>query len=784
MDIMKTLTNKFIYCIFLTALTACGGGSGGNSSTGGGNSTGNNSSSSVSAALTPITDKTATRLAGAFLDSLSLANDRTQLAPEFDSDGTRSGTCEDGLGTYEIAISDKGKKIVENYTNCYSLVFFSENLGQYLTLSGKQTTIHSSTNSQNTVQYSWDNFSLSDTSSKESYHGNAEFNFSATRRTIKVNAAIQNSIHGKLVLNKFSIEQENTSTTQSAGLPKILSATGNISLENIASANIQYSTTDSKIILSGLGSSLKIYEEHERISLDLDNNNDGITDAAVSLAPDFIEGLSDVSMSTNITPEPIRGIARINVNSLNLKPFSLKEKFTHPAGHLVKIHLEFIEGNESDWQRVDATSFSLKNPPTKEYTTYRFYAYAVDAFGNKSQTQDMDVHISADTDADGDFDIYDIDDDNDGTVDSNDAFPLDSTETKDTDGDGIGDNKDPDIDNDNVANGQDAYPLDHNCSVVSEGDGKRCYQSIIASHVLFVDKDGVFYLASISNILDNTHSDNSDIIKWDSNTQKVIDVVEQIIPSASFAGFYDGNLHQFFFYQGTSKTVYRYDPVTNQVSDYFHHENSILSFLREQNYWVATTLDNTGNFIYSSYNLNLQQVATVSGSVTIDGTPDTIFFRTKNVVPFCKLSFALNAQGNFVEVGDRQQRWQDPCKNGYDKFISPDGTFAVLSGYEHYYGDAGIYNNSGEYLFQANWDLSLHSAWSTKGFTHAEYIDGRYEIRVINPNGNLLSRTTLPEGDYEPDVYFHNDKIVVFSYQAKGGIRISVYDEELNPIKK
>jgi len=34
----------------------------------------------------------------------------------------------------------------------------------------------------------------------------------------------------------------------------------------------------------------------------------------------------------------------------------------------------------------------------------------------------------------------DDDDDNDGTLDVNDAFPLDATESVDTDGDGVGDN--------------------------------------------------------------------------------------------------------------------------------------------------------------------------------------------------------------------------------------------------------------------------------------------------------------------------------------------------------
>ena len=58
----------------------------------------------------------------------------------------------------------------------------------------------------------------------------------------------------------------------------------------------------------------------------------------------------------------------------------------------------------------------------------------------------------------------DTDDDNDGTPDTDDAFPLDPTEDTDTDGDGIGNNADPDDDNDGdsdeteIANNTD--PLD------------------------------------------------------------------------------------------------------------------------------------------------------------------------------------------------------------------------------------------------------------------------------------------------------------------------------------
>ncbi len=54
----------------------------------------------------------------------------------------------------------------------------------------------------------------------------------------------------------------------------------------------------------------------------------------------------------------------------------------------------------------------------------------------------------------------DADDDNDGVIDSYDAFPQNSSETKDSDGDGIGDNEDDDDDGDGVSDQSDAYPLD------------------------------------------------------------------------------------------------------------------------------------------------------------------------------------------------------------------------------------------------------------------------------------------------------------------------------------
>jgi hypothetical protein len=55
--------------------------------------------------------------------------------------------------------------------------------------------------------------------------------------------------------------------------------------------------------------------------------------------------------------------------------------------------------------------------------------------------------------ADGDSagDACDFDDDNDGVPDTQDAFPLDASESLDTDGDRIGNNADLDDDNDGVS---------------------------------------------------------------------------------------------------------------------------------------------------------------------------------------------------------------------------------------------------------------------------------------------------------------------------------------------
>ena len=78
--------------------------------------------------------------------------------------------------------------------------------------------------------------------------------------------------------------------------------------------------------------------------------------------------------------------------------------------------------------------------------------------------------VSLDTDGDGTPDYLDDDDDGDGVLDSEDAFPKDSSETVDTDGDGTGNNSDDDDDNDGVSDDSDAFPLDPSETLDTDGD--------------------------------------------------------------------------------------------------------------------------------------------------------------------------------------------------------------------------------------------------------------------------------------------------------------------------
>ncbi|WNC72433.1 thrombospondin type 3 repeat-containing protein [Thalassotalea psychrophila] len=98
--------------------------------------------------------------------------------------------------------------------------------------------------------------------------------------------------------------------------------------------------------------------------------------------------------------------------------------------------------------------------------------FFVTACGGSGGSDSTELKVQQlDTDNDGISDDADTDIDGDGTLNTEDAFPLDASESVDMDGDGIGNNADTDIDGDGTLNTEDAFPLDASESVDIDGDG-------------------------------------------------------------------------------------------------------------------------------------------------------------------------------------------------------------------------------------------------------------------------------------------------------------------------
>jgi len=115
--------------------------------------------------------------------------------------------------------------------------------------------------------------------------------------------------------------------------------------------------------------------------------------------------------------------------------------------------------------------------------------------------------VPLDTDGDGTPDSEDDDDDNDGVVDSEDAFPLDASESADLDGDGIGNNADDDADGDGVPASEDQNDLDASVGAATaddmDGDGIPDAQD--------TDRDG----DGVDNDLDAFPDDASETVDTD-----------------------------------------------------------------------------------------------------------------------------------------------------------------------------------------------------------------------------------------------------------------------------
>ena len=136
--------------------------------------------------------------------------------------------------------------------------------------------------------------------------------------------------------------------------------------------------------------------------------------------------------------------------------------------------------NESNTVNI---SFRVHNQQTGQvgsvtgsWSALMFYeAMDVDSDGDGTLDGDdafpMNPDEWLDTDGDGTGDNADEDDDGDGFDDVDDAFPMNPDEWLDSDGDGTGDNADLDDDNDGWDDSEDFLPLDPSEWLDTDGDG-------------------------------------------------------------------------------------------------------------------------------------------------------------------------------------------------------------------------------------------------------------------------------------------------------------------------
>ena len=144
--------------------------------------------------------------------------------------------------------------------------------------------------------------------------------------------------------------------------------------------------------------------------------------------------------------------------------------------------------------------------------------------------------VPSDNDRDGLCDVVDQDNDNDGVINTDDAFPMDPSETNDLDGDGIGDNADQDDDGDGwldvteaicaAAGGQgdprnaEVMPVDNETDFGADGVYGTDDDMIVGDGLCNAidpddDGDGHPDPVDINNILDEEDAFQYDPTEWD-----------------------------------------------------------------------------------------------------------------------------------------------------------------------------------------------------------------------------------------------------------------------------
>ena len=196
-----------------------------------------------------------------------------------------------------------------------------------------------------------------------------------------------------------------------------------------------------------------------RSSVDL-GNSIGDTEASVDVY-DF--GTGQWSTLGNNLPTPRSGVALIKHG-----PELVVAAGESPAGDHTEV--EALDVRTGSWRQLPGLQTGRNAPGGVRYGNELFVVAGRDGNTELASQEVMSLIPR----------VVPADSDNDGFIDVEDAFPLDSSEYLDTDGDGVGDNADPfpndpgewmDADGDGVGDNSDVFPNDSTEVADSDSDG-------------------------------------------------------------------------------------------------------------------------------------------------------------------------------------------------------------------------------------------------------------------------------------------------------------------------
>ncbi|WOH35801.1 PQQ-binding-like beta-propeller repeat protein [Thalassotalea fonticola] len=386
-----------------------------------------------------------------------------------------------------------------------------------------------------------------------------------------------------------------------------------------------------------------------------------------------------------------------------------------------------------------------------------------------------------DSDNDGLVNNVDDDDDNDGVLDEDDTFPLDSTESIDTDLDGLGNNIDGDDDNDGVLDESDVFPLDGaesadtdmdgvgdnadfyqtdaSCSAESDGNGTACYLTWLAAqqlnHISYSDAGNIYFYTDSSALLLNFNIE-SQSFESVTSTAGVTDIEYSEAHQRLYVGYASGEIK----YLNDEFTLNHHAQLDNCVSSLIDAGTYLVA--RECNgysYGVYKSINTYGDIIAQS-----QDYYDTSIYTQWNNSLSRLYHFRDGISPNDIISTQINSDGSFVRSDD------SPYHGAYSITgpisISYDDSLVLLGSGDIYNADGlswfGSINTGFDFAFWQvdNSLVTLHISGSTTTLYRRDS-----EFRVVETvRIEGIVQEVIADGDNASIVLKQAAKLKVYSY--------------------